>query len=337
MSGLLVATLAAPLLLPPRIQAANASDSYMRFDRMKAGVDPGAVLIVFTTSAETQTEDHLDIDLDTEWVSNTNFSSTATDYTWTVTGIPGTSTAMPISGANPTVSGNTITFALTGTLAASTEYAFFISDGAGMTLNPAASTTIIHTLRTETAGNAEIDTVQIASPTISDDQIVVVTASVDPTFTFTFSGNTSSLGTLSPSAISSGGSNTITVVTNASNGWTAWMISANAALNSAATSHSISTTGTINATPDTLSIGTEGYVVDVDTADGDVTVAAEYDGATTSAGGTLSSTTYQQIASGTIPTGSDTFSIIPRAAISGTTPAANDFTDTLTIVGAGVF
>jgi hypothetical protein len=69
-------------------------------------------------------------------------------------------------------------------------------------------------------------------------------------------------------------------------------------------------------------------------------VDAEYDGATTSAGGTFSAN-FQPIAACTTPTpataNGDVFTLIERVAISGATPAGSDYTDIITVVGAGNF
>ncbi len=91
----------------------------------------------------------------------------------------------------------------------------------------------------------------------------------------------------------------------------------------------------------TLSAGTEGYVLDADldtdgSGGGTLTIDAEYNGLTTSAGGTLSAT-FTEFASADGPAGDDVVTLIPRAAISGLTEAASDYTDTLTVVAAGNF
>lgn len=118
-------------------------------------------------------------------------------------------------------------------------------------------------------------------------------------------------------------------------------MSANQSLDSAASGDTIVTTGTVNDSPDTISAGTEGYVLDVDlTTDGGgggtVTIDPEYNGTTTSMGGTLSAT-YESIATSNGAASSDVLTLIPRVTISGLTEAATDYTDTLTVVGAGVF
>ncbi len=326
------------------VQAVAAGETYMRCDRMKAAIAPGACLVVFTTSSTTATETSIKITLDAEWVSTTNFSTTAGNYTVATSGtgttLPSGVTAMPGIATADLVSGNTIRFPVTA-LANSTKYGFFIT-GSGLISNPAASTTIFHTIFTRTGSDAATaDTKDVAVPTIADDQIVV-TATVSPSFTFVFNNNAQALGALSSSAPVSGSGTTITITTNAPNGWFAWVKDSNAGLTSANASKTIATTGTINAAPSSLSNGVEGYVLDTDlttdfAAGGTVTIDPEYLGADTVSGGTLSATDYQPIASSGGTAGGDVLTLIPRASIAGNTPAASDYTDTLTVVGAGRF
>lgn len=325
--------------LAQRLEAASAGNSYIRCDRMKAATAPGSCLVVFTTSSTAFTEAYIKVTLDAEWVSTTNFSTTAANYTVSTAGLPGGVTAMPGVATADLVSGNTIRFPVTA-LTNATTYGFFIT-GTGLITNPSASATIMHTLFTRDSGDTTTgDTKDVAVPVISDDQIAV-TATVAPTFTFVFGNNSQPLGTLSSGSVSSGTGTGITITTNAPGGWNAWVKSANAGLTSASASKTIATTGTINATADSLSAGTEGYVLDVDlTTDagsgGTVSLSAEYNGTTTSQGGTLS-TTLQSIASANGTANGDVITLIPRAAIAGITPAAGDYADTLTVVGAGIF
>lgn len=337
----IVFSILAPFFLPAKVQAVEAGTTYMRCDRMKASTNPGNCLIVFTTSGTTATETSIKITLDSEWVSGTNFSSTATNYTVSTSGLPAGVTAMPGVATADNVTGNTIRFPITA-LANSTTYGFFITNGGtGLISNPAASTTIYHTIFTRTGSDAATaDTKDVAVPTISDDQISV-TAAVAPAFTFVFNNNSQSLGTLTTGAISSGGGTTVTITTNAANGWNAWVKSANTGLTSSTASYTINTSGSIDNATSTLSAGTEGYVLDVDlttdaTGGGTVTLSSEYDGNTTAKGGTLA-TSFQSIATSNGATSGDVLTLIPRVAISGLTKAATDYTDTLTVVGAGIF
>lgn len=322
----------------PVFAAQAAGNSYMRASRMQAGQAPGDVLVVFTTSSTAFTETLFKVTLDSEWVSATNFSTTAGNYTVSTSGLPAGVTAMPGVATATNVTGNTISFPITA-LTNSTTYGFFIT-GTGLILNPTASNTQIHTLFTTNAVPTTNDTKDVAVPTITADSISV-TATVPPTFSVALGSTTAALGTLSTGSISSGAGNTITISTNAGAGWNAYVRSTNAGLTSANVSYTLATAGTIDAAPSTLSAGTEGYVLDADlTTDagggGTVSIAGEYNGTTTSQGGTLS-TTFQSFASSTGPANGDVVTLVPRVAISNLTKAAADYADTLTVVAAGVF
>lgn len=198
-------------------QAVEAGASYMRCDRMKTGESPGSCLIVFTTSSTTATETSIKLTLDSEWVSTTNFSTTASNYTVSTTGLPAGVTAMPGIATADDVTGNTIRFPITA-LANSTTYGFFITNGGtGLISNPASSTTIVHTIFTRTGADATTaDTKSVAVPVIDNDQIVI-TATVAPTFTFVFNNNAQNL-TLAVGSVVSGSGTTITITTNAASG-----------------------------------------------------------------------------------------------------------------------
>jgi hypothetical protein len=83
-------------------------------------------------------------------------------------------------------------------------------------------------------------------------------------------------------------------------------------------------------------IGSEGYVVGAPTISAG-TVAAPYVDTTGWSGGGVSNTGYNLLASNTVSSSSDVIPIKEIADISGTTPPATDYTDTITVVGAGSF
>lgn len=329
-----LALLGVVLALGVALQSARAGEftqAYIRLDRMEAATANSGILVVFTVPAgNTGTEASLTV------VFGAGFTVAATP-TITVTGIPAGVTALP---GTLTAAGSTVTLTVSGVtnLTAATQYGFILSDGV---TNPSAGAHTA-TITTKTGAAATIDTKVVGLRVISDDQ-VTVSASVDPTFNWVISGNSMDLSTLSTSAVVSVASPiTVTASTNGTNGWIGWVKSQNAGLISTSASNTIATTGTVNATPDTLSVGAEGYVLDADlttdsgTGDGAVTIAAEYNGATTSAGGTLS-TTLTQFASGSGTTDGDIITLIPRASISAITEAAEDYTDVLDVIGAGNF
>ena len=69
---------------------------------------------------------------------------------------------------------------------------------------------------------------------------------------------------------------------------------------------------------------------------GTITVAAPFVGNATGKGGGLD-TTLRSIASSDGPADTAVLSLKNNVAIGATTPAATDYTDTITVVGAGLF
>lgn len=318
------------------VKAAQLSEAYLRTDRMMASTTTGG-----TVCAKWATVAGTDAKLKVTFPSDYTVNSTAGNWTVTTTNLPAGSSAMPGIATATAASGQTVTFAISDVSSAATLYCFNFSGTSTLTTGSAGNDKT-GTIQATTSGDVEIDIGYYATSVVSNDQ-VTVTATVPSTFSLALGTNSQALGTLSTGSISSGSGVSVTIGTNAGNGWIGWVKSANAALNSAATGDTIATAGTVNGSPNTLSSGTEGYVLDsnltTDSATGGtgtVTVAAEYNGGDTSSGGTLA-TTFTEFASANGPTDSDIITLVPRAAISGLTQAGADYTDTLTIVAAGNF
>ncbi len=316
------------------VKAANFDQVYVRYDRMAAGTtDPGILVVLTPTTADTEAQ------IDITFTSDFTVDATCTVST---TNLPSGVTALPTT-SSLACSGNSGTYTVSITnvddLTVGTDYGVNIVSGVDL---PASAGSYEITVSTLTSGSATIDSSNVATRVITDDQIVI-TATVPPTFNFTLGGNTDSFTSdLDVSSVVSTTGVTATIETNASNGWVAFVRSANQGLDSSVTGDTIDTVGTVNGSPDTLSAGTEGYVLDVNvTTDsstsgtGTVTIDGEYDGGA-NAGGTLSDT-HQLIASANGPTDGDVITLVEKAAISGLTKAADDYTDTLTVVGAGNF
>lgn len=253
--------------------------------------------------------------------NNAGFSVNATQTATTgcttqfpsATGLPGSLTA---SGSGQTV---TIT---AGALTSGTEYCVALTSATAVT-NPSAGTYTA----TLTDGS---DTTTVGLDVISNDQINV-DATVPPTFTLGFGANVDHLGTLASGSVSHTPGVTLTVSTNAANGWGLWAEDSNAGLKSVAANKTIPTvaTGGIH----TLTAGTEGYGLGVTGGTG----TANYASNGTSTAGGLSSSAFNEIASASAPTSSTSVGVTELAAISGITPAAVDYSDTITIIGAGSF
>lgn len=317
-------------------EAANFQQAYVRFDRLKASTTTSG--LVCARPATVATEADVQVTFPTGFTVNT----TASNWTVTTTNLPSGTTAWPSITTASAVSGQTVTFG-SGDLTVGTTYCFNFS-GTNTLTNATAGNNQTGTITTRAAGPTNIDSSQYATSIVSDDQIVV-SASVPSTLTFSLSGNTDTFSSSLSTTTTSTSGRTVTVATNAAAGWVAWVRSNNAALNSAGTGASIPTAGSVDNSPTDLA-STTGYVLDVDittdsgTGTGTVTQAsnygAEYAGANTTSGGTLS-TTFQPIAAANGTTDGDVLTLIERAKISAIQAAANDYTDTLTVVVAGRF
>lgn len=333
-----VAVLATVLALFPftallnKVFAADFTNAYMRLGRMKAST-AADVLVVFTIPAgNVATEAKVTVD----FAAGTTVSGTPTVST---TGLPAGVTALPGTlSASTTLQVVTITGVTN--LTAATTYGFFLTS----TITNGVAGQYVNTVSTLTAGDAAIDSRQVTTRVIADDQIVI-TAVVPPTFSISLAANTDAFTTnLDTSSVVSTSGVAITLATNASNGWLLWMKTANAGLVSSAAAHTISSTGdATDNTPATVSAGTEQFVLDANlTTDsptggtGTVTIAGEYNGATTSQGGTVT-TAFNQVASADGPTDNDVITFVGRSGISGLTPAATDYAETVTVTGAGKF
>lgn len=321
--------------------AGTLSSTYLKLNRIKTGQTTD-MRLVFTTSASPGTVAKVQITMTGFTVNVTQTVSSASCVLAGTNGGVSGATALPGSltatGDNTTkkiiISGVT-------TLAASTKYCVDITSSSAVT-NP-TSGNYTAPIETETSGAAALDTTTVGTNIIADDQIVV-SAVVPPSFTIALGANVDSLGTINPGTRSLSSGVTVTITSNASQGWIAWVKSLNVGLKSAtASNYTIATSGTIDGAPTLIAANADGYVLDViKTTDfaggGTVTIDPEYNdgGAPTTTGGTLS-TTLQPIASSTGTAGGDVLTLKELAAVASTTPAANDYTDTLTVIGAGNF
>lgn len=323
----------APLLPGGKAQAIF-TEAYLRLDRMKASTTTGGT--VCAKPAVTGTEADVQVVFPTGFTVNV----TAANWTVTTTNLPSGASAWVGIGTATAVSGQTVTFA-SGELVVGTLYCFNFSGTTTLT-NSTAGASKTGTITTRTLTPTTVDTSPYATAVITDDQIAV-TATVPAIFSFTLGGNTAALGTLSTSAVTSATGVTLTIATNASVGWIAWV--KNAGLTSPATGETIPSPGTVDDTPSDLASAT-GVVLDVDittdsgVGDGVVSQAAgygaEYAGTNTTSGGALS-TTLQPIARSNGTTDGDVLTMILRSKVTTVQAAAADYADTLTVVGAGRF
>jgi hypothetical protein len=252
------------------------------------------------------------------------------------TAITGASANLP---GSPTAAGTAATGTIAVTdataLTASTSYCYVLTSG--ITANPTATgqTNVSLTAGSDAAASDEIDI-------ISNDQ-VVVSATVPPSFTFAITpGNTDSFtGNLASGSIVGTTGVTATVNTNAKNGWFLWGSDSNTGLKSTTQNYTIpaKTPGTNGS----LSIGTEGELSGIAAAGitqgsgaGTTTATTAYASSGSGNGSGLNQTPTQMASSNGTANGASVV-IKEYAAISATTPAATDYSDTITLVGAGSF
>ncbi len=336
--AIVLATIAPLLMFPHTIFAANLTEASMRLDRMTASVADNDILVVIKP-ASTVNEDEIRVIFDAAFtVDGTN-----TNITTTTTGIPTTYqgeslTAVPSLGANASgVSGQQVDVTA-GNMTPGTLYGFLITAGID---NPGSTGQHEHTIST-LVSNAAQDTAKVATRIIANDQ-VVITGTVPPTFSFALGANTTGFADdLDVAQINAATGVTVSIATNASNGWIAWLKSANAGLDSAATSETIDTQSTVNDACTTITAGSDFYQLDVNlttdsgTGTGTVNVDDEYDCNNADAGGTFS-TTYEEIAISDGSTAGDVVTMVAKVAFTAIKQAATDYTDTWTVIGAANF
>lgn len=313
--------------------AAELTRTFVRFDRMRTSTaTTGTVCAQPTTVA---TEASVQVTFPTGYtVSGVvgNWTVNTTNLAWPTGG-----TAWPGIGTASAVAGQVVTFPSTD-LTVGTLYCFNWANTAALSISAAATANNSGTVTTRTSVPATIDSSNFSTASIADDQIIV-SATVPQTFSFALSANTDSLGSLSTGSVATSPTpRTATVNTNAKNGWLVWARDSNTGLSSASAPYTLaSTTPGSNST---LSAGTEGYNFGATSSQaggtGTITVATPFVGIAAGQGGGLD-TTLRTIASSTGTANTAVLTLRNNAAISASTPAAADYTDTITVVGAGLF
>lgn len=333
--SILLLSVAYPLLYPQKANA-TVTEGFVRFDRLATG---SAISGTACLKSTLTTQTNVVIVFPQGWT----ISGTASNWTVTTTNLPtdpvggGAATAWPGIGTANNVNGLSVTFPGTA-LAAGTFYCFNFA-GASSTVGSAGND---KTGQLKTQGGAPYtDSIDFATSVVATaGEQITVTASVSATLTFSLSGNSIALGTLSSGTTTSG--NVVeSVITNARNGWTSW-IKGTQGTTTVGALHSTAANADISApaawpTVSTLS-STGGYVIDVDATAGSPTINTAYDGNTTDKGG-ASTTLFREIATKTTPTSiaQDQVTINARARAASTQAAGADYTDTLTVTAAGSF
>ncbi|TAK89699.1 hypothetical protein EPO04_01170 [Patescibacteria group bacterium] len=312
--------------------AAALTQLSVRFDRMK--ISTATTGTVCAKPATTATEVDVQVTFPTGYTlgSAANFTVNTTNLAWPTGG-----TAWPGIGTATNVTGQVVTFPSTD-LTVGTLHCFNWTNSAAVAVKSSATSSNSGSVTTRATGSSNIDTEQYSTASIADDQIVV-SATVPSVFSFALSANTDALGTLSSSSVTTSPTpRTATVNTNAKNGWMVWAKDANTGLTSASASSTIAST--TPGTNSTLSSGTSGYNTGITTSQvggsGSISVAAPFVGSSAGQGGGLD-TTLRALVSSTGTADTAVLTIKNNASINATTPAASDYTDTITIIGAGLF
>lgn len=323
------------------VHAAALTNTYVRLDRLKASTVTTFRVVIKIPSTNAATEAHVQIGFpDNFTVATSGLTATGSSGCDAgATALPGTLT---VTGNNTNGSKN-IDIAGVTNLTASTSYCVDVDKTTthDPITNPTAGSYSL-TVKTRDATPTDIDTTSVGVNVISDDQ-VQVSATVPPSFTFALDSNSTSFSSnLSSSSVVQTTGRTVTITTNAANGWITWAKDLNTGLTSTAAGKTIASTTPGSAA--TLSNGTEGYVVSSEvTTDaaggGTVSIPAAYQGTSGNNAGSGLDTTFRVIASSTGTAGGsgDVVTVRGKAAVSGSTPAGNDYSDTWTIIGAGTF
>lgn len=342
--------------LPALATAAQLNQAGVRLGRLGINAGSGGIgdnndlLVTFKLNTAPTTVAKIDIVLPVGFTVTTSTPTVGTGtYPSTPSGItapPGTLTAAATAGTNNIqVSGFTSL-----SLTSSALYGFTIP--AGTITNPGTAGQYGITVCSQPSGGAAacgsaIDTTTVFTyiygATSNGDQ-VTVNASVAANFTFSLSANSDTIPQLDPSAPKTSAGINMTIATNSPLGYTAYVKSKNNALTSATSPSTPIPTGTFNGALDTVTAGTSIYTFVPSTTAAGVTNSgaiaydAEYSGASGSQGGSFNGVnTFASFQSRNGYTSGDQINLKERAAVSNTIAAANNYTDTLTIVAAGNF
>lgn len=333
LAALLVFSLVVPAFVSTRANAAALSRTEVRFDRMKISTATTGTVCANPTTTATEAS------VQVSFPAGYSVSSTAGDHTVSTTNTawPSGATAWPSIATATAVAGQVVTFP-SGDLTVGTLYCFNWTSTTAITVKSSATSSNTGTVTTRTSTPSDIDTGTYATASITDDEIVV-TATVPSVFSFALSGNTDALGVLSTSSVTTSPTpRTATVNTNAKNGWQVWARDTNTGLMSASASSTISST--TPGTNSTLSAGTTGYNTGITqtqaSGTGTITVATPFVGTGAGQGGGLD-TSLRSLATSTGTADTAVLTIKNNVAISPTVPAATDYTDTITVIGAGLF
>ena len=329
-----------------QVQALNLDQAMIRPGRMIssfAATTTDPILVTIMPQA-VGVETGIRIIFDTAYTVN----ATNTNITTSVTALPATLqgtaiVALPGVGVNASaVVSKTVDFTATGDLVVGTLYGFYITGGI---TNPATTATgYISTISTRVAA-ADLDRAKVATYNLSGSDQVTINATVPPSFTMALSVNSLTFASDLTTTSLDSPSMTVTLTTNAFNGWATWIRSLNNGLKSTAYPANIITSD--NTTPAACTAKTIGqpfyqFAVTSNThalGTGAITILPKFSPCAAGAGGSFGggALVWQEFARSNGTASNDVLTILARAGIAGLEAAATDYTDTWTIIGAANF
>jgi hypothetical protein len=324
-----VALLAANLAGLQQVFAGTLTQSsVMEYNMATSG--QGNIAIAFKTASAGATSVSLNFSSITTAGGSLTSTGAAVTSNATCQGLfPGTST-MTVSA--PTVSSPTVSFTVTA-LSTTTYYCAIFTATGGLVTNPA--TAAAYSIPLTVGSDSQTDGIDV----ISSDQYTI-TGTVPSSFTMSLSGASNAFtGNLSSTTYTTTSGLTVAINTNSTSGWLLWAADANTGLHSATTSQTIASVATGSNANMVTNQGTNAYALGVTSVtSGTATTNYADAGGSTGGGLTPAATGFNEIASDSSSSSSTNNVVLKEIAdIAATTQAANDYTDTITVVGAGSF
>ncbi len=317
------------------VNAASLNQVFVRFDHMQA-LSPTTGTVCAKPATATAAAS-VQVTFPTGYTVSTtltNWSTSTTNLGW-----PAGATAWLGINTATAAAGQVVTFPSTS-LAVGTLYCFNWTNSAAVSVKSGTSANNSGTVTTRDVGTATIDSSTYSTASLTADQIGV-SASVPQSFNFALSATTSdALGSLSTGSVTpSPTPRTATVNTNAASGWSVWAQDTYTGLKSS-TAGNYTIASTTPGTNSTLSAASEGYNTGVTTSQvggtGTISVAAPFVGGVLGKGGGLD-TSLRTLATSTGTANTAVLTLTNNASIGTLTPAATDYADTITVVGAALF
>jgi hypothetical protein len=305
----------------------------VRFDRIQKSTATTGTVCANPTTTDTEATVKVTFPASYTLGAAGTFTVSTTNLAW-----PSGGTAWPSIATASSVTGQVVTFT-SGDLTVGTLYCFNWTNSAAVTTQSSAASTNTGTVETYNGSSALVDSAAYITPTLNADQIAV-TASVPQAFSFALSGTTDALGSLSSGSVTSSPTpRTVTIDTNAKNGWQVWAKDLNSGLKSATAGNHVIPSYTPG-TNHTITTAAENYNTGVTSGQtsgpGTITIDTAFVGGSSGKGGGLDSS-LRSLATSNGTAQAAVLTLTNNATIIGTTPAATDYTDTITVTGAGLF